>query len=186
MRICGLRTLFLISMLCALGLSRIAAAENEADCADLSLAYDTGGGELVCFAGTYRGRSGSVGALGWQADWQMMYANSAYVVRGIAVSIGNRRTYTEVRSVRLRIEESQWFTQISNWGETYKLAGYDVARFDGLWGDMTKSWHCAGFVRYAVPYDAGYREAVKGYLCVVHWSVIEEERLRKFLGSITY
>lgn len=179
---------FLALLLIALGVTvaRSAAAENEIDCADLSLRFETAGNVTLCYAGTAKGRNPGQGPVGWSGDWQMMYARSNSVIRAAAVMIGNSRSYTDVLGVKERIEEARWFDLISGWSVPYKLDGYEVVRFDARWGGMTYDWHCAGFTRYARPSHAGYREVLKGYFCVVPYHEVGEETLRGFLSSISY
>lgn len=181
----GMLALLLVAF--GVTVARGAAAENEIDCADLSLRFDTAGNTtFFCYAGTSKGRNAGEGAIGWSGDWEMMYAYALGVRRAASVFIGNRHTYTDVVGVKERVEESRWFDLISGWSEPYKFDGYEVVRFDARWSDITYDWHCAGFTRYARPSYAGYREALKGYFCVVPGQEVEEEALRSFLASISY
>jgi hypothetical protein len=184
MRVDAFVTLLLVGL--SLGVARSATAENQAQCDDLSLRFDVGGGTPYCYAGNAKGRDGGSGPIGWSVDWQFMGADTDAISRGVEVAIGNRRSWIEVHGVKARIEETPWFDAISDWGEPYKLDGYEVARFDATWGEMEYAWHCAGFVRYAVPAGSGYREALKGFISVAPYVELEEETVRGFLGSINY
>lgn len=165
-------------------MAREAAADNEADCSDVTIRFDPGEAEPYCYAGKSTGRDGGGAALNWSVDWQLMAADENYISRAVEIGIGNRWTYIEVIPVIAQMESWGGFTSVKSWGEPYQLDGYQVARFFALWSGLNASWHCAGFTRYAVPAGRGYREALRGYICAAAQIDIDDETLRDFLRSI--
>jgi len=163
---------------------------EEVSCDEIDLRFDAGGTSPRCEAGTDSGRNaGSAGGTGWTSKYEVVVLDSGELSIIMQLDRAGRYTYLSRSELREDVDVEPWFTDSRDWGDPYKLEGYEVQEFEGTWEGTSDYWTCAGFARYSgyvAGGGAGYRDRLSGAYCVPAGQKLPPDELRKFLRSLRY